>query len=788
MAHTVNNNGACDFVTILTSATGKFLTKQYTSDGLINYGMEILFSSETQPVRNLTELAEVLDAIGPHSCLIRGKLIAGTDPHRHARRSRPRKMTWEDPITGEIGECVEQPTYEKAPHHWLSIDIDSKDDDVGWLDDIAAGRLPQKVLEGIPPELRAAAVHWRLTSSAGIKPGIRMRLFYWLDQVISDDQAKRWLGARSVPGDGAAARLYPLIDLAVFNPVEPIYCAAPIFEHDRLDPLRSISIQRSGRFEGTEAVRVPEIPPALEFSQSDPTAPEEDIAAAMAVIPNHDRDWVEWNEFGMAIWAASGGSEAGLQAFDEWSSKSEKYDPHETEARWKHYKTSPPTATGYRKLEKAAREVCPGWRPPSWDDPLPWWYADQTDGPVHGGTGMISNQEGRAMLANLIKSLGGVSPQRDETLRERLQVTTSLQSWLHRDIPPTEYICGEVFSTTNRSIIIAPTGLGKTHFSMAIAGHIAAGKDFLHWAVPQPRRVLIIDGEMPSELIKARLADLSRRLGSAPDGLSVLSREDFPDMEPLNVERRARDGAVSYPGQDFITRVIEELTPDLVVFDNIQALLTGDPKEPMTWQPVIPFTLELSRLRIGQIWVHHTGINETRGYGDKTREWQLSNVIMLRRREADNAEIAFDLEFTKARERQKRNWDDYEPVTVRLDDDEWSYERGSTAGKSREGLPERYLKAYSILAERKAYSFLQGFNDPQMAKLSLNEPEPPASDDEALRQYRTRINKETRAWRDAHNKSGKTYGGLGNTEVVPGGTKEEWRWFVVPRGGAVINP
>jgi hypothetical protein len=58
------------------------------------------------------------------------------------------------------------------------------------------------------------------------------------------------------------------------------------------------------------------------------------IAAALREIPNDDLDWAGWNSMGLAIWAASGGSAVGLAAFLEWSAKSLKNDPAETEARW----------------------------------------------------------------------------------------------------------------------------------------------------------------------------------------------------------------------------------------------------------------------------------------------------------------------------------------------------------------------------------------------------------------------------------------------------------------------
>ena len=70
----------------------------------------------------------------------------------------------------------------------------------------------------------------------------------------------------------------------------------------------------------------------------------------MSRISNDDLDWDEWNRVGMACWVASAGSDAGHAAWHRWSSRSEKYDPVETGARWKHYFRSPPTGIGIGTL------------------------------------------------------------------------------------------------------------------------------------------------------------------------------------------------------------------------------------------------------------------------------------------------------------------------------------------------------------------------------------------------------------------------------------------------------
>lgn len=99
-------------------------------------------------------------------------------------------------------------------------------------------------------------------------------------------------------------------------------------------------------------------------------APEGDLGAYAATIPNEVADWHGWNRIGMTFFAASGGSDAGLAAFTAWSAKlPEVHDERACLARWRHYPTSPPTSLTAGTLFHLAREADPDFRLPSWDAP-----------------------------------------------------------------------------------------------------------------------------------------------------------------------------------------------------------------------------------------------------------------------------------------------------------------------------------------------------------------------------------------------------------------------------------
>jgi putative DNA primase/helicase len=92
---------------------------------------------------------------------------------------------------------------------------------------------------------------------------------------------------------------------------------------------------------------------------------DEDILALGEKIANADREWADWNRLGMALFAASGGSDAGFAAFDSFSRRSPKYGADETQNRWDHYRQSPPDRLGPGTLIYEAGQVDFGFRLPS---------------------------------------------------------------------------------------------------------------------------------------------------------------------------------------------------------------------------------------------------------------------------------------------------------------------------------------------------------------------------------------------------------------------------------------
>jgi hypothetical protein len=242
----------------------------------------------------------------------------------------------------------------------------------------------------------------------------------------------------------------------------------------------------------------------------------------------------------------------------------------------------------------------------------------------------------------------------------------TVAQWRERILPALILLMGAWLTTTTRALITAATGLGKTNFGLALAMHAAAGLDFLHWKAHRAVRVLYIDGEMSRRLLRERVLAEAQRIGADPEGFFALSHQDVPGgMKALNTPE----------GQAWVDAFIKKIGGvDLVIFDNIMSLTTGDQKESEPWRQTLPWSLSLTKSDVGQVWIHHTGHDESRSYGDKTREWQMDAVVHLNPVERDDTDISFAMKFEKARERTPTNRDDFQDVKIALVNDRWEYE------------------------------------------------------------------------------------------------------------------
>lgn len=229
-------------------------------------------------------------------------------------------------------------------------------------------------------------------------------------------------------------------------------------------------------------------------------------------------------------------------------------------------------------------------------------------------------------------SVGVHPPLRAVTARE----------FLGMEIKPPEMLMDPILASQGLGMIHAKRGVGKTHVALGIATAVASGKAFLRWQATKPKKVLYIDGELPSSALQRWVSEAVLMVGAEEGGenLSLIT----PDLQEFGIPDLATLG-----GQSVLMEHAEKA--DLVILDNISALVrTGRENESESWIPIQAWALDLRRRGKSVIFVHHSGRNGN-ARGTSKREDLLDTVIALRHPPNYRADegLRAELHFEKAR-------------------------------------------------------------------------------------------------------------------------------------------
>lgn len=106
-------------------------------------------------------------------------------------------------------------------------------------------------------------------------------------------------------------------------------------------------------------------------------------------------------------------------------------------------------------------------------------------------------------------------------------IVESIADFLNDPPPPLDCIVEELFGAGEKGEIIAPSKARKSFFAIDLAVHIAAGRDWLGFKIPRPRRVLLFNLEISRDWMKRRFYRRLSAYGINPeeirDTLSIVN-------------------------------------------------------------------------------------------------------------------------------------------------------------------------------------------------------------------------------------------------------------------------
>ena len=191
------------------------------------YSAGSTFACFPLPYDGFDSFVQVVETVAtdPYAFIIRGTLKPGIDPASVGRRYKDKR--------DKTGAITAPAMFDPAAPNVLFLDVDGITEPAGTNFRLDTEECVEHVIGLLPECFHDASCWWQATSSAGIKPGIRLRLAVMLNRPLGDAEAKNLLADSPV-------------DLSLYNPVQVHYVARPIFKGGAVDPMPRRSGVRRG--------------------------------------------------------------------------------------------------------------------------------------------------------------------------------------------------------------------------------------------------------------------------------------------------------------------------------------------------------------------------------------------------------------------------------------------------------------------------------------------------------------------------------------------------------------
>lgn len=251
----------------------------------------------------------------------------------------------------------------------------------------------------------------------------------------------------------------------------------------------------------------------------------------------------------------------------------------------------------------------------------------------------------------------------NQPIRPTRLTPISIEDFLAREFPPREMILAPWLPTKGLAMIYAPRGVGKTHFALSLGYAAATGGQFLRGMAPRPRKVLIVDGEMPAAVLQERLAAIiaaSGRNPPQPGMIRIISADQEPDGIP---------DLSTAEGQAALDAVLKDA--ELIILDNLSTLCrSGRENEAESWSAVQAWALAKRRKGRTVAFIHHAGKGGAQR-GTSRREDVLDTVVSLRLPQdySPTQGARFEVHFEKSR---GFSGPDAEPFEAMLTPEGWA--------------------------------------------------------------------------------------------------------------------
>lgn len=247
--------------------------------------------------------------------------------------------------------------------------------------------------------------------------------------------------------------------------------------------------------------------------------------------------------------------------------------------------------------------------------------------------------------------------------------------------------------------LFAWRGTGKTMLSLGLGLHMAAGKNMPGLEIPNPCKVLYVEGELPKAQLLHRIKQLSADF-TIPDGnFEVIGKS-------LHGKGQTAVSIKTETGRQAIEAAIERMGAEVLIVDSIASLAQINTNNEEQWLPIIQWMVDLRCKGMCVVYLQQAGKGgEQRGHS--VSEDCLDLAIRLTANDTNPDGAAFTMTFTKEREGSltplrlkctKGVWSldvdkpakKTQPATTKDEDRETLILEALNAGESQRQIAERF--------------------------------------------------------------------------------------------------
>lgn len=170
--------------------------------------------------------------------------------------------------------------------------------------------------------------------------------------------------------------------------------------------------------------------------------------------------------------------------------------------------------------------------------------------------------------------------------------TVNAAVWLATEPTPSERVLDGLLDAGDKGIVVGGPKLRKTYFAVQAGLSLAAGRDFLGWITPKPRRVLIVQLEVKENHFHRRL----KRVASA------LNIEPWKIGDRLHVIN-GRGAEINFAE---ITAAAKQHKSEVIIIDPLYKLVQGDENAAVDVKPTLAaFDRLAEETGAAVIYIHH---------------------------------------------------------------------------------------------------------------------------------------------------------------------------------------